>query len=86
MQIQRTAVQTYLKQVLGIPVPLVQPWDGEAKLPYFLANTFQICQMDLLGNSVLLAFSRDSEKHSLADVRAQLDKVRAIAGQPSFFV
>ena len=81
-----TAVQHYLEEVLGIPAPEVRPWARESELPYFLRDAFQINELDLLGHSVLLAIDRKTaDKPRLGEVRAQLNKVRALAGQPVLY-
>lgn len=79
------AVQRYLQEVLGIPAPEVRPWARESELPYFLRDAFQINELDLLGHSVLLAIDRKTDKPRLGEVRVQLDKVRALAGQPVLY-
>lgn len=80
-----SAVQRYLHQVLGIAAPQVRPWAREAELPYFLRDAFQFNEMDLLGHPVLLAIDRKTDKPLLGEVRVQLNKVRALAGQPVLY-
>lgn len=79
------AVQRYLQEVLGIPAPKLRPWARESELPYFLRDAFQINELDLLGHSVLLVIDRKTDKPRLGQVRVQLDKVRALAGQPVLY-
>lgn len=77
-----TAIQHYLKEVLGIFASEPRLWARESELPYFLRDAFQINELDLLGHSVLLAIDRKTaDKPLLGEVRAQLNKVRALAGQ-----
>ena len=80
-----TTVQRYLQEILGIPAPEVRPWARESELPYFLRDAFQINELDLLGHSVLLAIDRKADKPRLGEVRVQLDKVRALSGQPVLY-
>ncbi len=76
-----TTVQRYLHDTLGI-VPKVSPWAGAGKLPYFLQDAFELHELELLGRPILLAIDRQANKPALANVRAQLDKLRALAGLP----
>ena len=80
-----TAVQRYLQEVLGIPVTEVRPWARESELPYFLRDAFQVNELDLLGHSVLLVIDRKTDKPRLGEVRVQLNKVKALAGQPVLY-
>lgn len=79
------AVQRYLQEVLGIPAPRLRPWARASELPYFLRDAFEINELELLGHSVLLAIDRTADKPRLGQVRVQLDKVRALAGQPVLY-
>lgn len=80
-----TAVQEYLHATLGI-APKVRPWAGAGKLPYFLQDAFEIRELKLLDRPILLAIDRQANKSALANVRAQLDKLRALAGHPVVYV
>ena len=80
-----TAVQEYLRDTLGI-VPKIRPWAGAGKLPYFLQDAFEIRELKLLDRPILLAIDRQANKPVLANVRAQLDKLRALAGHPVVYV
>ena len=80
-----TTVQEYLRDTLGI-VPKVRPWAGAGKLPYFLQDAFEIRELKLLDRPILLAIDRQANKPALANVRAQLDKLRALAGHPVVYV
>ena len=78
-------MQRYLQDALGI-TPKVRPWAGRAKLPYFLQDAFELHELELLGRPILLAIDRQANKPALANVRAQLDKLRALAGHPVVYV
>ena len=80
-----TAVQAYLRDTLGI-VPKVIPWAGAGKLPYFLQDAFEIRELKMLDRPILLAIDRQANKPALANVRGQLDKLRALAGHPVVYV
>jgi len=80
-----TAVQEYLRDTLGI-VFKVRPWADAGKLPYFLQDVFEIRELKLLDRPMLLAIDRQPTKPALANVRAQLDKLRALAGHPVAYV
>lgn len=81
-----TAVLRYLQDVLGIKAPGVKLWTGENELPYFLRDVFEFGELELLGQSVVLAIGRAKAKQSLSEVRIWLDKVKALAGQPAVYV
>ena len=81
-----TAVLHYLHEVLGIEAPGVKPWARANELPYFLRDTFQFSELELLGQPVVLAIRRAEAKQSLSEVRTWLDKVKALAGQPAVYV
>jgi hypothetical protein len=80
-----TALQAYLRDTLGI-VSKVSPWAGAGKLPYFLQDAFEIRQLKLLDRRILLAIDRRANKPALANVRAQLDKLRKLARHPVVYV
>ncbi len=80
-----TTVQDYLHDTLGI-VPKVRPWAGAGKVPYFLQDAFELRELKLLDRTVLLAIDRHPDKLALANVRGQLDKLRALAGHPVVYV
>lgn len=79
------AIQQYLHDSLGLTSE-VRPWPGADKLPYFLQDAFETRELVLLGHQVLLANHRRARKEGLAEVRAQLDKLRAAARVPVIYV
>ena len=79
------AIPRYLHEVLGIAAPVLRPWAREPELPYFLRDAFTVLECDLLGQRVLLAIERNTHKPLLGEVRAQIGKVRDIAGQPVIY-
>lgn len=81
-----TAVVHYLQEVLGIQAPGAKPWARADELPYFLRDAFQFSELELLGQTVVLAIGRADAKQSLSEVRSWLDKVKALAGQPAVYV
>jgi len=81
-----TAVCQYLHEVLGVPTLEVGPWGRADELPYFLRDTFEFSELELLGLHIVLAMPRAGQKQYLSEVRVWLDKVRAIAGQPVVYV
>jgi len=81
-----TAVLHYLQEVLGIEAPGVKPWARANELPYFLRDAFQFSELELLGQTVVLAIARAQAKQSLSEVRTWLYKVKALAGQPTVYV
>lgn len=79
------AVREYLHDTLGI-TPKIRPWTGAGKLPYFLQDAFEFRELKLLDRTILLAIDRQKNKPTPANVRAQLDKLRALAGHPVVYV
>jgi len=79
------AIRRYLHDVLGVLSPS-QPWAGLGRLPYFLQEAYELRQFTLFDRPLLLAIDRQTTKPALADVRGQLDKIRAIAGYPVAYV
>jgi len=80
-----TAIQQYLHDSLGFTAK-IRPWPGAAKLPYFLQDAFDTRELTLLGHSILLANHRAGRAQGLAEVRAQLNKLKAIASLPVIYV
>jgi len=80
-----TAVHAYLYETLGI-APKVRAWPGAGKLPYFLQNAFDVRELKLLDQQVLLAIDKRLDKPGLANVRGQMDKLRQLAGMPVLYV
>lgn len=84
-QVTDAAIQQYLQDSLGLASE-VRAWPGAGKLPYFLQDAFETRALTLLGHQVLLANHRHAGKEGLAEVRAQLDKLRAAAKVPVIYV
>jgi hypothetical protein len=80
-----TAIQQYLHDSLGFTAK-IRPWPGAAKLPYFLQDAFDTRELTLLGHPILLANHRASHPKGLAEVRAQLNKLKTIASLPVIYV
>lgn len=80
------AVRHYLYDVLGTVTPALKPWARVNELPYFLQDAFQFSELELLGQPIVLAMERAERKPSLREVRAWLDKVRALADRPAVYV
>jgi hypothetical protein len=78
-------VQQYLHDTLGM-FPKLTPWAGAGTLPYFLQETFELRELTLLDRPLLLAIDRRTEKPALANVRGQLEKMRAISGHSVVYV
>ncbi|MDP2261996.1 MAG: hypothetical protein Q8K24_02445 [Hydrogenophaga sp.] len=76
----------YLHEVMGMNTPGVKPWARANELPYFLRDTFDFRELELLGQPVVLAIGRAETKQSLSEVRTWLEKVKALAGQPAVYV
>ena len=81
-----TAVLRYLHEVLGIEARGLKPWARANELPYFLRDAFQFSELELLGQPIVLAIGHAQAKQSLSEVRTWLDKIKALAGQPTVYV
>jgi len=79
------AVHAYLHETLGI-APRVRAWPGAGKLPYFLQDTFEVRELNLLDRQMLLAIDKRPERQGLANIRGQMDKLRQLAGMPVVYV
>jgi len=79
------AVHAYLHETLGI-APKVRAWAGTGKLPYFLQEAFEVQELKLLDRQVLLAIDQPADRPTLANVRAQIDKLRQLVGMPVVYV
>jgi DNA-binding MarR family transcriptional regulator len=79
------AVRAYLKETLGI-APRIRAWPGAGALPYFLVDAFDIREMDFLDQQILLAVDRRPDRPGLAKLRAQVEKLRELAGVPVVYV
>jgi DNA-binding transcriptional ArsR family regulator len=80
-----TAIQQYLRDSLGFTAK-IRPWPGAAKLPYFLQDAFDTRELTLLGHPILLANHRRGRNEGLADLKAQLHKLKALASLPVVYV
>jgi DNA-binding transcriptional ArsR family regulator len=80
-----TAIQQYLHDSLGFTAK-IRPWPGAAKLPYFLQEAFDTRELTLLGHPILLANHRAGRNEGLAQLKAQLNKLRSIASLPVIYV
>ncbi len=79
------AIQRYLHGTLGLPTSL-RPWSGAGKLPYFLQEAFATRELTLHGHTILLAEEQRSHKPKLAELRTQMDRLRAVAKLPVIYV
>jgi len=84
-RIADTAIQQYLHDSLGLTAR-IRPWSGAAKLPYFLQDAFDTRELTLLGHPILMANHRRGRNEGLAEVRAQLKKLKAMANLPVIYV
>lgn len=80
-----TTVTHYLHEALGI-TPKLKPWAETRTLPYFLLDAFDLRELQLRDRLILLAIDRQTNKPALANVRSQLDKLKALVGHPVVYV
>lgn len=79
------AIQRYLHDTLGLPTSL-RPWSGAGKLPYFLQEAFATRELTLHGQTIVLAEEQRRHKPKLAELRTQMDRLRAAAQLPVIYV
>ena len=85
-QTRAIAIRNYLHEVLGASTSDLKPWARANELPYFLRDAFQFAELKLVGQTVVLAMDRAEHHQPLREIRAWLDKVRVLTGQPSIYV
>jgi len=78
-------VQKYLQDTLGL-APVIRRWEGVRKLPYYLQDAFEFCELTLLDEKMLLAVERRTTAAPAAALREQLNAVAAVAGLPVTYV
>lgn len=78
------AVLTYLHETLGLDARL-RKWSGARKLPYFLQDAFDLCELQLHDRQLLLASGRKERLPPLSALRTQLDKLTEITERPVVF-
>jgi hypothetical protein len=78
-------VRAYLHHTLGFD-PHVRVREGATKLPNFLQDAYELRELRLLDDPVLLAICRRKATPSLTEIRNHLDKLKALAGRPVVFV
>lgn len=67
------AIQRYVKDVLGLPIPLSH-WEGRSSLPFYLQDRYKFARTTLLGTSCLLVIAQ--EVHRTDGVRRDLEALR----------
>lgn len=76
------AVQTaraYWEEALGSKLE-VEPWRGEAAIPYFLKDAYDLRLAKILGNPFLLAIERRDRRPRLNELRIQLNRLAEVTG------
>lgn len=77
---------SHIKDVLGIDVPRMAPWARADELPYHLRDAFELGEVVLLGQRVVLALDKAPVSRSLSEARHGLARLAALAGQPVVYV
>lgn len=86
MQGLEEAVRSYLHDVLGLPVRWMGGWARSEELPYFLQSAFHFSELELSGQSVVLAIAQSRQQVSPSEIRKWFDKVRTLSQGPVVFV
>lgn len=75
----------YLQETLSTNIRHNKKWPGHV-LPYFLQDAWELQEIELFGTTVLLAQNRSTAKRSLADIAAQIGRIRTLAGHPAIYL
>jgi hypothetical protein len=78
------SVQAYLHEILGAEA-CIRSWSGAQNLPYFLQDAFDVRELQLRNQHILLASARKGQLPPMRTLRTQLDKVAQISGWPVVF-
>lgn len=79
------AIQRYLLETMGLRSDL-RIWPAAKQLPYFLQEAFAVHQTTLHGHDLLLAVEQRPKPPTIAELRAQLERLRSEAQLPVIYV
>ena len=79
------AIQRYLLETLGLRSDL-RTWPAAKQLPYFLQEAFAVHQTTFHGHDLLLAVEQRPKPPKIADLRAQVARLRGAAQLPIVYV
>jgi hypothetical protein len=74
-------LQCYLHETLGV-IAKISEWDGDRKTPYYLRDAFELRELTLLDQRILLAIDRRKKAPPAASVREQMNMLGRIADIP----
>jgi len=80
-----TDLQRYLYETLGLTAK-ISGWEGDKKTPYFLRDAFELRQLTLLDQRILLVVDRRKKAPPAASVREQMNALERIADIPVAYV
>ena len=75
----------YLHETLGLE-PKIDPWPGDKKTPYYLRDAFELRELTLLDQRILLAIDRRAKSPPASGIREQIDTLQKIAVIPVAYV
>jgi hypothetical protein len=78
------SVQAYLHETLGTAAN-VRSWSGAQSLPYYLLDAFDVRELRLRLQDILLVSTRKGRMPPMRTLRTQLDKLAQIADRPVMF-
>lgn len=79
------AARDYLSDALGIE-PTIHPWPASPKLPYFLQDEFELYELAVKDQSVLLAVNRRKKSQAPTTLRDRLNRLRSLTNNPVAYV
>lgn len=77
-------IKRYLIEVLGV-TPIINPWDGEKSLPYYLQDAFEFASIELLGGRYVLIIDRD-HGDGASKIRKHIDTLLTATGAVGIYV
>jgi hypothetical protein len=78
-------LRRYLHETLGV-IAKISGWKGDRKTPYYLRDAFELLELTLLDQRILLAVERRKKAPPAASVREQMNVLGRIADIPVAYV
>lgn len=84
-QLKISDLQEYLHETLGV-VPRVKPFTDTRGFPHFLRDAFELYELHLMNQAILLAVDKRSRPPAIASLRKQLAALQMRAQRPVAYV
>lgn len=75
--------ERYFEAVLGLTPPAIAPCARSVDLPFYLQEAFDLCTLELAGQTVILAHPKPHGAQSLREVRVHLARIAEFMGEPT---